>query len=142
MKTIATFATPEAAHLLRTRLESADITAFVQERGELQLEPFFSDTLHGVQVLVEDKDEAEALEFLSTDVAPTEQEDGEITCPFCGSTDTVLDDAWHPRTLLQGMVNAPPPLAQHWLCQSCEHTFEPQHEHDQPTPTEPPPPVP
>jgi hypothetical protein len=138
MKTIATFATPEAAHLLRTRLESVDISAFVQEHGELQLEPFFSDKSHGVQVLVEDKDEAEALEFLATDVAPTEQEDGEITCPHCGSTDTVLDDEWHPRTLLQGMVNAPPPLAEHWLCRACEHSFEPQHEHDQPADSTPP----
>jgi hypothetical protein len=60
--TVATFNKPEDAHLLRMRLESAGIEAFIQD--ELVN---FSEGIGGVRVQVADEDVSAVLEFLKED---------------------------------------------------------------------------
>ena len=62
METIATFSKPEDAHLLRMRLESLGIQAFVQDENLHIL-----DAGEGVRVQVADEDIQAALEVLATD---------------------------------------------------------------------------
>jgi len=68
MKTIATFSKPEEAHLVRMRLESAGIAAFVQnENMMIKMDNFYSNATGGVWLEVADEDEDAAKEFLTAD---------------------------------------------------------------------------
>jgi len=63
MQTIATLSNREDAHLLRMRLESAGVTAFVQE----DMDCLMANLGGGVRVQVEDQDVATALNLLEQD---------------------------------------------------------------------------
>ena len=64
MTTVATFNLPEEAHLLRMRLESAGIEAFVQDEYVYQT---FVSAIGGVRVQVADVDVPTVREFLAED---------------------------------------------------------------------------
>jgi hypothetical protein len=64
--TIATFNLPAEAHLLRMRLESAGIEAFVQDENLIQT-TFFS-AAGGIRVQVADEDVPSVRKFLAEDV--------------------------------------------------------------------------
>jgi len=66
METIATFSKPEDAHLLRMRLESLGIQAFVQDENFHIL-----DAGEGVRVQVADEDVQGALEAIAGDKGAT-----------------------------------------------------------------------
>ena len=66
METIATFSKPEDAHLLRMRLESLGIQAFVQDENLHIL-----DAGEGVRVQVADEDVQGALEAIAGDKGAT-----------------------------------------------------------------------
>ena len=85
MKTIATFSKPEEAHLLRTRLEAAEIPAFVQDEHFVQMDWFYSNAIGGVRVQVEDDDLADAREFLAADSPQSAPDAVDVVCPVCGS---------------------------------------------------------
>ena len=63
MTTIATFNKPEDAHLLRLRLESGGIAAFLVHENVTQME--WSFLTGGVRVQVANEDVAAAREFLA-----------------------------------------------------------------------------
>jgi hypothetical protein len=56
MKTIATFTTPEDAHLFRAFLESHGIKAHLLDEYFVQLFWYYSNTIGGVRLAVEDED--------------------------------------------------------------------------------------
>jgi hypothetical protein len=66
MTTIATFNRAEQAHLLRMRLESAGIEAFVQDENLIQTT--FISAVGAVRVQVADEDVPAARKFLAEDV--------------------------------------------------------------------------
>ena len=61
MITIATFPTPEDAHLFRAFLGSQGIEGFVLDEYFVQLFWYYSNTIGGVRVLVNEADEDEAM---------------------------------------------------------------------------------
>ena len=73
MTTVARFAKPEDAHLIRMRLGEAGIDAFVLDENLIQIDPFYSNALGGVRVQVADEDAAAAREFLATDTGVAEE---------------------------------------------------------------------
>ncbi|MFT3991076.1 MAG: DUF2007 domain-containing protein [Luteolibacter sp.] len=60
MKTIASFSTPEDAHLFRTYLASEGIEAFLHDEFFVQLFWQYSNAIGGVRVVVSDDDAGEA----------------------------------------------------------------------------------
>lgn len=78
MVTIATFSKPEEAHLLRMRLESSGIPAFLQDENLIQMDWLLSNAVGGVRVQVADEDLQAASNFLEADHGaepdPTEPE--------------------------------------------------------------------
>jgi len=65
MITIATFLKVEDAHLLRMRLESRGIPAFLRDENTIQLDWLYSNALGGVRVDVADEDEDAAKAILA-----------------------------------------------------------------------------
>ena len=61
MTTIATFTTPEDAHLFRTCLASQGIEGFLLDEHFVQLFWYYSNTIGGVRVVVEDDDAETAI---------------------------------------------------------------------------------
>ncbi|GAA5116316.1 DUF2007 domain-containing protein [Luteolibacter yonseiensis] len=56
MQTVATFTTPEDAHLFRTFLGSHGIEAFLLDEHFIQSFWYYSNTLGGVRLAVQDED--------------------------------------------------------------------------------------
>jgi hypothetical protein len=67
MTTIATFTKPENAHLLRMRLESFGIEAFIQDENLIQMDILYSNAIGGVRVQVADEDAEAARKLLAED---------------------------------------------------------------------------
>jgi len=61
MTTIATFTTPEDAHLFRACLGSQGIDAFLLDEYFVQLFWYYSNTIGGVRVVVDDADAEAAI---------------------------------------------------------------------------------
>lgn len=61
MTTVATFPAPEDAHLFRAFLEAQGIEGFVLDEYFVQLFWYYSNTLGGVRVVVDDGDEEDAM---------------------------------------------------------------------------------
>ena len=85
MTTIATFTLPEDAYLLRMRLESVGIEAFIQDETFIQMDILYSNAVGGVRVQVADEDVSAVHEFLAEDAGISPEAD-EPRCPKCGST--------------------------------------------------------
>ncbi len=62
--TIARFSFPYQAHLLRGRLESEGIEAYVQDELQLQISPWMDNTLGGIRLQVKTSDEIAAREVM------------------------------------------------------------------------------
>ena len=63
MTTIATFPTPEDAHLFRAYLESRGIEGFLRDENTAQLFWIYSNAIGGVRLEVADEDAEEAAEI-------------------------------------------------------------------------------
>jgi hypothetical protein len=126
MKTIATFSTPEEAHLFRTRLEAAGIPAFVQDEHVVQMFWLWSNVVGGVRVQIADDDLAEAREFLAADSPQPCPEAADVVCPACGSPHTAPDEL--PRRisfLCLLLIHFPLLFCRHrWRCSSCRAVFK------------------
>jgi len=128
MRTIATFSKPEEAHLFRTRLEAAEIPAFVLDENFVQLYWLYSNAIGGVRVQVAEEDVQEAREFLAADSPQVCADAEDVVCPSCGSLN-VAPDEWPRRfayfTLL--VFHFPILLHRHrWRCAACDHVFQPR----------------
>jgi Putative prokaryotic signal transducing protein len=75
VQTIATFSKPEDAHLLRMRLESAGIHAFIQDENMIQWDWLLSNAIGGARVQIADEDLLAAQDYLANDrgVDPVER---------------------------------------------------------------------
>ncbi len=62
--TVQTFTLPSEAAILRARLEGEGIECFLQNELTLQVQPFYSNAVGGVQLQVREKDLEAALEIL------------------------------------------------------------------------------
>jgi len=128
VKTIATFSLPEEAHLLRTRLESVGIPAFVQDEHFVQLDWLYSNAIGGVRVQVADEDLEATREFLAADAPQPCPEAEEVDCTWCGSSDVELDP-W-PRLIsyLAVLICRFPFLytRRRWRCLRCHQYFRPK----------------
>ena len=60
MTTIATFPTPEDAHLFRAFLEAQGIQGFLLDENFVQLFWYYSNAIGGVRVVVDESDEEDA----------------------------------------------------------------------------------
>ena len=67
MTTIATFTQAEEAHLLRMRLESIGIQAFIKDENTIQADWLISNAIGGVRLQVADEDVDAVREFLGRD---------------------------------------------------------------------------
>jgi hypothetical protein len=67
MVTIATFTNTPEAHLLRMRLESGGISAYLQDENTIQMDWGLSNAIGGVRVQVADEDLEAARELLTSD---------------------------------------------------------------------------
>ena len=125
MITIATFTTPEEAHLLRSRLESAGIPAFLQGEYAVQNSWLYSNLMGGVRVQISELDLDYAREFLGADTAEPLPEAVLLMCPACGSTRTE-PNLLPGRLSMVSMVlfHLPLPFLRHrWKCAACGHRF-------------------
>lgn len=123
MITLATFSTPEEAHLFRARLEAGGIPAFVQDECLVQMDWLYSNAVGGVRVQVADEDAEAARAFLADDLpegAPVE-----VACPKCGSDQTAPDE--RPRRfafLAILLLGLPLLFGRHrWRCRACHHAW-------------------
>lgn len=128
MITLATFTTPEEAHLLRSRLESAGIPAFLHSEYAVQNMWIHSNLLGGVRVQIAEQDLEAAREFLTADQLPPPMEAVEVPCPACGSIRTGPDlGSRRTSLLLLILFNLPWPFSRRrWKCEGCGHRFKDQ----------------
>ena len=128
MKTIATFSTPEEAHLFRTRLESAGIPAYVQDEHFIQLDWLLSNAVGGVRVQIADDDLDDARDFLANDSPQTAPDAVDVVCPHCGSAETAPDEFPRRMSFLCMLVfRFPLWVTRHrWRCSSCCQVFRPR----------------
>jgi hypothetical protein len=61
---LAVYQNPHTAHVMRTRLESDGISAWVTDEQSIMNTSFFSDTLGGAKLYVQKKDEFKARETI------------------------------------------------------------------------------
>ena len=67
MQTLASFSQPMDAHLLRARLESCGIPAYLRDEHMITLDWLYANALGGVKVDVADEDYERAREILQSD---------------------------------------------------------------------------
>ncbi|MGC3989622.1 MAG: DUF2007 domain-containing protein [Chthoniobacteraceae bacterium] len=124
MKTIATFSKPEEAHLLRIRLESVGIPAFVQDEAMVQLDWLYSNAIGGVRVQVADEEVEEAQQLLREDRG-VEEIQCDPRCPKCGST-ALETEAYSKRIAFLSVLLLLIPLIiprKRIRCTACLHTW-------------------
>lgn len=69
MTTVATFTTPEDAHLFRAFLGAHEIEGFLHDEYLVQLYWCYSNTIGGVRLVVQNDDEEEAAQLYTTYMA-------------------------------------------------------------------------
>jgi hypothetical protein len=84
--TIGRYSTPYEASLVRSKLESAGIEAFVEDDYTINANWMWSNALGGVKVLVPTSQADEARGILEADQPESPPAD-EGVCPVCGSAD-------------------------------------------------------
>ena len=124
MKTIATFSKPEEAHLFRTRLEAAGISAFVQDEYVVQLNWLLSNAIGGVRVQIADDDLESASEFLAADSPQPTPDAEEVVCPMCGSSLIAPDEKPRRIAYLSLWLLGFPLLFTRWRCSACSNVFK------------------
>jgi len=126
MITVATFSTPEEAHLLRAQLESAGIPAYLHSEYAVQNQWLHSNLIGGVRVQISELDLDIAREFMASEMIDPPPAAETVPCPACGSGRTGPDPM--PRhagifTLL--VFHVPWPfLRRRWRCGDCGERFK------------------
>lgn len=89
--TLKTFDSSIKAHLLRTKLESEGIPAYVLDENVVWLNPLFSNGIGGIKVSIDEEDlEASKKILAQVENTPLTNEKGEvIKCPNCGAQDFI-----------------------------------------------------
>ncbi|MGE9290779.1 MAG: DUF2007 domain-containing protein [Puniceicoccales bacterium] len=81
MKIIATYHSPDEAHLAASVLEGNGITVEMRDLEIVEAIQIYADAVGGIKIAVPEADEQKAREILEL---PPESE-GLLTCPYCGS---------------------------------------------------------
>ena len=87
--TLKTFETPIEAHILKSKLESEDIEAFVFDEHSVGVNQFLSNTIGGVKVKIKSSDSERATLILKEIEHTNYTYDNEnvVVCPKCGSNE-------------------------------------------------------
>lgn len=118
--TVASFSTPEEAHLLRMRLEAGGVPAFVADEHIVQTQWLFSNAVGGVRVQIDEED-ADAARAILEEPAPPELPGDRPVCPRCGSLETEPDTRPRRFSFLMLLVAGFPWFVpkHRWCCASC-----------------------
>lgn len=86
---VKAFDNPIEAHLLKTKLESEGIPCFLKDEHIISLNPLYNYAVGGIKLMIRSADlEAAQAIIQEIDQAPSlDENDQQITCPQCGSTD-------------------------------------------------------
>lgn len=124
MITVDTFSKPEEAHLLRTRLESGGVRAYVQDEHLVQMNWLYSNAIGGVRVQIAVEDLEKAQRILRQDPIPLPDAE-DVACPFCDSQEVAPDEL--PRRISFAsllVIGFPFLFAKHrYRCQACHNTW-------------------
>ena len=87
--TLKTFESPIEAHILRSKLESEQIDAFVFDEHSVGMNQFLSNAIGGVKVKIKKEDTDRAMKVLEEIDASnyTNDLDEILVCPKCGSNE-------------------------------------------------------
>ncbi len=87
--TLKTFEGPIEAHILRSKLESEDIEAFVFDEHSVGVNQFLSNAIGGVKVKIKSEDTERAMLVLKEidETNYTDDEENIVVCPKCGSNE-------------------------------------------------------
>lgn len=91
--TIASFSQPIEAHLARAKLESEGITCMIGDENLIRVDPFLSNAIGGVKIMVPQweveraKDALRPQPQLVVVANDNDPPDGEMICPRCRSYD-------------------------------------------------------
>jgi hypothetical protein len=92
--TIRSYTYPTEAAIMRSRMESEGITCFLKNELSIQINPFYSNALGGVELQVDESDVERAQEILDAAeehasqapaIGEEENQAGEIACQSCGA---------------------------------------------------------
>lgn len=141
--TIARFSFPYQAHLLRGRLESEGIEAFIQQEDNSSVLPYLAVTKSGISVLVKQSDKDAALEIMksieesvtpSADLPAALQIDGEVfdlvkgICPECSVPAVYLRRsgtlASTAAIAFVAIITLPIKLKHNYFCNNCQSEWE------------------
>lgn len=122
-----TCTTPEEAHIVRGRLESAGIDAFILHEHFAGIMPHYAGVLgSGVQVLVRCKDFEQARDELKTNQPQT----AKVLCPQC-SSQNVRVGLGHAKAkkiiimVLSMLIWVPfGNIRSHFICRDCKKVFD------------------
>ncbi len=81
---VGTYFDANAAHLVRARLESSDVHAWLVDEHTASVNPLYSPLIGGIKLAVHPRDEAAAREVIG--VEPGQTRDPEV-CPACGASE-------------------------------------------------------
>ena len=119
MKTVATYSTPDEAHLAVARLQSAGIAASVRDDLTVSTMWIYSNAMGGVRVDVPDEELPDAMALLGE--KPTGE--GLLVCPSCGSTDLHVRPLSALAAILV-LLQLPLPLRSRTVdCRACGKSF-------------------
>lgn len=126
MMTIATFTTPDEAHLFRMKLGAAGIDAYVVDENMVQAYWLYSNAIGGVRVQIDEADLPAVKEFLNEDSeVQSLEDDASLNCPKCGSSSIEQDDSSRRVALfVVSLTSVPLPFSKNrWHCTSCDHRW-------------------
>ncbi|MEZ9303656.1 phosphoenolpyruvate synthase [Vibrio breoganii] len=91
MIVVGRFSFPHEAHIAKANLESAGIESFIADEYTINMQWLYSNAIGGVRLMVNEADEAEAINILQADFSEAldETEVCEDTCPHCGGVELV-----------------------------------------------------
>ena len=120
------------AHLVRSRLESAGVQAFLTDEHIVSVQWLYSTAVGGVKVLVQDRDVEEAREILSP--RPVRHSARFVTddlhaprCPSCGSLEVVEHYSRRITFASSIFFGFPLPLpGRRALCRTCGARWRPR----------------
>ena len=119
---------PHDAHLLRIKLESADIPVVVSDDSTVSVAPHLANAIGGVRVQVPDEYVGKAQAVLLEKPDTINLRD-DLVCPKCGSTD--IAQALHEKRsyvasfLVLLLMMIPLPLVKRrYQCNQCKHLWK------------------
>ncbi|MDD2540625.1 MAG: DUF2007 domain-containing protein [Desulfuromonadaceae bacterium] len=125
--TIGRYSTPYEAHMVKSRLESEGIPAFIADEYTIGINWLYSNALGGVKVRVPAPLASEALQILAPEIEPSATYNVEAeACPECGSKNT--EDFLDKRnSFLTWMLFGLPLLLprEKRRCKECGHCWRP-----------------